>query len=89
MASNRETKTIAEGVVNDGAFKLQGNLDKPTACTIKIGDRIPKDNRDYPKGHGISFMASNTPMTINSACFDSIPQHLRAWHSANDPREKR
>lgn len=74
LASNRETKTIAEGVVKDGAFKLQGHLDKPTVCTIKIDDRIPMGNRDYPKNRGISFMASNAPMTINAASFDSIPR---------------
>lgn len=72
-ASNRETKTVAEGVVKDGAFKLQGRVGQPTVCTLKIDDRMPKGEKDYPQDRGINFMADNVAMTVSAPCLDSIP----------------
>lgn len=73
VANNRRTEVVAEGVVKDGAFRLQGRVAQPTVCTIRIDDRVPKDEKDYPQDRGISFMADNVAMTVSAPCFDSIP----------------
>lgn len=71
--NGRDRDIVAEGTVANGAFTLTGHLDRPTVCTLRIDDRVPKDGQDYPQDRGISFMASNTAMTVSVACFDSIP----------------
>ncbi len=70
-ANNHET--VAKGVVKDGAFTVSGHLAKPTVCTLKIDDRVPNDDQDYPESRGTDFMADNVAMTVTVACFDSIP----------------
>lgn len=75
VKSNMENVSVAKGTIKDGAFSISGKLEKPTECYIKIDDRIPKGDNDYPQDRGVSFMADNVPMTISTVCFDSIPRN--------------
>lgn len=57
--------SITEAVAANGAFVLEGSMDSPTICEIRI--------KADEMGQGIDFMLENAEMTIKAAHIDSVP----------------
>lgn len=71
-------KVIAQDTVHDGRFVLEGRVESPTLCELRIQvPRVstnPEDNGERYTGETeIKLMVENLPITVEAAHTDSIP----------------
>lgn len=64
---------IVKGVTDDGGFTLTGSVDGPTLVSIEINDKPSYGEGEHRRDRGVTLMLENVPVTIEAACFDSIP----------------
>lgn len=74
-------QVYASGVVKNGEVSLQGNIDNPVMVYLQINDKAAYGENEYERKRFVSFLLSDTIISITAASFSDIPYTYEMGHS--------